>query len=107
MPSRNVKHFSGPSPVEVAVGERFSIDLDSIPTAGYEWRLESHPPELRALRHAARGGKTAVGGGAVEQFVFEPTTPGRYELRFTYGRSWEPTPTDHRSLEVVVRAPRK
>ncbi|MDH3299426.1 MAG: protease inhibitor I42 family protein [Acidimicrobiia bacterium] len=94
---------------DVAVGERFSIVLESNPSTGYAWAVEEPVPDqvLRLvddLYHADESG--LVGGGGLQELVFEGVGDGSIDLGLWYVRPFDdpPEPADQARFEVVVGA---
>jgi predicted secreted protein len=83
------------------VGKPFSVELESIPSAGYQWRVEVDPDVIE-LKDRKRNPALALGGSLKEQFVFLPHKRGEFVIRMRYGRAWEPDSTTSRILNVRV-----
>jgi len=88
-----VKVFSDPSiPIEVKVGDRFTIELDSNATTGYSWVFDQ-PVDETILRLVstdyitAKSGLTGAGGSQV--WLFQAIQPGTAVISLNYERSWE------------------
>lgn len=98
------------STIDLKVGERFSVSLSGVPTAGYVWGVEALPAFLAKAGEA--GGPTSsaqflpgfAGGNHWEVLVFEATAAGQGELVLSQRRPWEDTsaPDDQR-FKVTVR----
>jgi predicted secreted protein len=81
--------------VEVAVGQRFAVELVGVPTAGYVWQPAQVPAFL--TRAGEAGGNTVpeqsqpgyVGGNHWEVLMFSATEPGGGELVLEQRRPWE------------------
>jgi len=88
-----VKVFSDPSiPIEVKVGDRFTIELDSNATTGYS-SVFDQPVDETILRLVstdyitAKSGLTGAGGSQV--WLFQAIQPGTAVISLNYERSWE------------------
>ncbi len=99
--------------IEVEEGYRFSVVLESDPTAGFQWRLaEPLDEDVIALVSAtfeAKGGEASEGAEEVapgeEVWTFEALKPGETEISLVYGRPWEKgAPEETRTFDVVVKA---
>lgn len=98
------------STVDLKVGERFSVSLSGVPTAGYVWGVEALPAFLAKAGEA--GGPTSsaqflpgfAGGNHWEVLIFEATAAGEGELVLSQRRPWEDTsaPDDQR-FKVTIR----
>jgi len=90
--------------VSVAVGDRFSLELEENRATGYAWSepefdekglvLESNDPVPAA--------GPAVGGAGLRRFVFQVKTPGRGSVRTQYKRSWETDAPPSSRFEITV-----
>lgn len=100
--------------IEVEEGYRFSVVLESDPTAGYQWEL-AEPPDRNTLSLAsvtfeAKGGsaegKGTGGAPGEEVWTFEALHPGEAELIFAYRRPWEreAAPEESKTFKVEVKA---
>ncbi len=86
------------SPVVVSAGEKFSLNLKSNPTTGYQWQL-ARPLNENVVRfvdktftpsaEATPSGPKIVGAGGVEVWTFEATGKGTAEVPLVYVRPWE------------------
>ncbi|MBC7253894.1 MAG: protease inhibitor I42 family protein [Actinobacteria bacterium] len=101
--------------VEVKEGYRFSVVLESDPTAGEHWELQEPIDEellsLVSVTFEAKGGGHAEGGensGAPgeETWTFEALRPGEAELVFAYRHlgEREAAPGETRTFKVEVMA---
>ena len=94
----------------LAVGERLSVSLIGVPTAGYLWEEAETPATLRAV--SLLGGPTTMaqlepgftGGHHWEVLVFEAIAPGEGVLVLEQRRSWEDDtpPADTWSATITV-----
>lgn len=81
--------------VEVAVGQRFAVELVGVPTAGYIWQPAQVPAFL--TRAGEAGGNTVpeqsqpgyAGGNHWEVLMFSATEAGTGELVLEQRRPWE------------------
>jgi predicted secreted protein len=82
----------GEEQLEAAVGESFSITLESNPTTGYKWEL-SDPVDTRIIKLVGSAFRAAesklLGAGGREIWTFKAVGKGRTEIRMKYVRPWE------------------
>jgi predicted secreted protein len=90
-------------PIRARVGEPFAVELEAIPGAGYVWSLP-HPPDTLPVVEATTQPGRGIGGGARQEFIFRPTTPGSATLVIEYGRPWESAPLEKVEIPVQVEA---
>lgn len=96
--------------VDVAVGQRFAVELVGVPTAGYQWAPMQMPPFL--TRAGEVGGNTVAaqsqpgytGGNHWEVFMFSATGAGTGELVFEQRRPWETDQPASETLRVTIVA---
>lgn len=83
--------------IELRVGERHSVPLPGLGTAGYRWvpEVEGDPEvaEVRRSSASAPDPDAAVGASADELFVIQANRPGTARIRFAQRRPWEPAET--------------
>ena len=93
--------------VKLAVGQTYSIDLDSNPTTGYSWKLASPTNSVFMLvTNSYEQGKHPngmVGVGGVEHWTFKSIQKGRAELTLEYMRPWEKVAVKTNSLTIVCQ----
>jgi inhibitor of cysteine peptidase len=96
--------------VQLAVGQRVTVTLDSNPSTGYAWVLADSVGGALArdgapvyTQRPAEPGMVGVGGEQV--WTFRAARAGTGTLRLTYGRSFEPDaePAETFTAPVVVR----
>jgi predicted secreted protein len=97
--------------VEVAVGQKFAVELIGVPTAGYLWALAQAPAFVTASGEASGPTTQAqtqpdfAGGNHWEVFVFTATVAGEGELVFEQRRPWESDepPANTFRVRIVAR----
>ncbi len=107
---KDIRADAAGSTVEIRVGERFSISLSGVPTAGYVWAPDKVPPFLNKVAEAGGPTSTAqfqpgfAGGNHWEVLGFEATKAGEGELELVQKRPWEDKadPSDQR-FKVKVK----
>jgi inhibitor of cysteine peptidase len=84
------------SEVELAVGERFTVTLQTIPTAGYVWQVVESPDGLAVVTENVRPTNPELqnqpgfaGGNHWMDFTFEAQAPFTGALRMVEARPWE------------------
>jgi predicted secreted protein len=97
--------------ISVAVGQRVSVALVGVPTAGYLWAVTNKPAFLGEAQ--GTGGATTTdqqkpgfaGGNHWEVFTFTVTAPGEGALVLEQRRPWEPaTEPANNSFKVKLKA---
>jgi inhibitor of cysteine peptidase len=96
--------------VKAAIGDILSLALESNPTTGFDWALDTIGEGLLAVRENKfeAGESAAIGAGGKRVFRFETMTPGRGQIKLKYMRSWEGDGSirDRFSLTIEVAAER-
>jgi inhibitor of cysteine peptidase len=84
------------SEVEIGVGERFTVTLQTIPTAGYVWQVTESPDGLALVGEGVRPTNPELqnqpgfaGGNHWMDFTFEARAPFTGALRMVEARPWE------------------
>lgn len=99
--------------IRAAVGESFSIKLETIPTAGYIWRLDGELPGFLELAGEDTLPTTPeqsqpgfVGGNHWMVFTYRVVKPGNATLTLVEGRPWETgeKPSDTFRIAIEGRA---
>ncbi len=97
--------------VEVAVNQRFAVELVGVPTAGYVWAPAQAPAFLTRAGEATGNTSEAqnqpgfTGGSHWEVLMFAATAPGEGELVLEQRRPWETNepPNDTFRVTIVAR----
>ena len=100
------KVFSA-SPIDVSVGDTFTISLESNPSTGYTWELSEPLDDAVVVSlgsdHQAGEG-TGVGVAGHQLFTFQAVGKGSTTIGLQYVRPWEtgvaPAQTSEFDLEV-------
>lgn len=87
---------------ELVVGQRFTLDLPSNPTTGFDWQVEFPPDRLRLERRKYARGSDRIGAGGTTTFTLGATAPGTATVRFRYLRIWEGHAVDERVVHVRI-----
>lgn len=93
--ARNLTAEDAGAAVEVKVGEKISVSLSGVPTAGYMWAAETPPGFVKVSD--GPGGATSTsqflpgfaGGNHWEVLIIEAVAPGEGELTLVQKRPWE------------------
>lgn len=107
---RDLKETDAGATIDLKVGDKFSISLPDVPTAGYAWSPEKLPAFLKA-------GDTLGGATSTDQFLpgfaggshwivltFEATAAGTGELELAQRRPWEDKANpDDKRYKVTVK----
>lgn len=84
--------------MRAAVGETVTIRLDSNPTTGYMWQVDS--AEGLIVRSEFKAPKTELcGAPGIHVFEITAAKPGTYDFKAVYKRSWEPEPIQECNME--------
>ena len=92
---RNLTEADAGAAVEMKVGEKISVSLSGVPTAGYVWGADKPPAFIKVSE--GPGGATSTsqslpgftGGNHWEVLVIEALAPGSGEIRLAQKRPWE------------------
>lgn len=96
--------------VEVAVGQRFAVELVGVPTAGYVWEPAQAPDfitragEATGATIAAQNQPGYTGGNHWEVLMFSATASGSGELVIEQRRPWETHEPPSRTFRVTIVA---
>ena len=96
--------------VQVAINQRFAVELVGVPTAGYQWAPAQMPAFL--TRAGEAGGPTIAaqnqpgyaGGSHWEVLMFAATSPGSGVLVLEQRRPWETTEPPMHTFRVTIVA---
>jgi len=91
--------------VKIAVGDQFSLVLDSNATTGFEWRLTEPKSKeiIKKIKNTYTETNTgAIGAGGKETWVFQGVKAGKVTIKMEYIRPWEPTAPPDKTLELKV-----
>ena len=94
--------------VTVAKGETFSIELDSVPSAGYSWDLKLKAGKASLVKEdwvSDQPLDEEICGGGKEVFVYKAEAAGTIEIEAEYKRSWEKTtpPLKSQRFNITVK----
>ena len=89
---------------QLAVGQTMKISLDSNPTTGYRWGIDSElPPQLQQVGEPIfTPSSSAMGASGTEVWTFSGKSAGNGELKLKYFRSFEPTATPPQAFSVTI-----
>jgi predicted secreted protein len=96
--------------VNVAVGQRFAIELVGVPTAGYVWAPSQVPAFLTRAGEASGNTTQAqsqpgfTGGNHWEVTMFSATAAGTGEIVMEQRRPWETTEPASDTFRVTIVA---
>jgi inhibitor of cysteine peptidase len=96
--------------VEVALNERFAVELVGVPTAGYAWTPAGMPAFLTRAGEAsgptiaAQNQPGYTGGNHWEVLMFAATAPGSGELVLEQRRPWETDQPPVNTFRVTIVA---
>lgn len=106
---KDVREADAGKTISLKVGERFTISLVGVPTAGYVWTPETVPAFL-VKKDEATGATIKqqnqpgyAGGNHWEVTAFEATAAGSGELELVQKRPWEKQPDpDNQHFRITV-----
>ena len=77
--------------IRVPAGAEFSVRLESSPTTGYVWDVDTLPEsvELLGSEYEKSEGRLQVGSPAIQAFRFRAQNAGEYLINFALKRQWE------------------
>ena len=84
------------------VGETFTVELESVPTAGYEWGLAQDDSRFRLVKKDYAHPGAGIGGATKERFQIEALQPGSTTLTFKYKQPWESEVLETKSFRLRV-----
>jgi inhibitor of cysteine peptidase len=90
--------------ITVAVGTRFTIELEENATTGYTWSSPEFDQKVLALsgdEYTLPEG-AAIGGGGMRKFEFVARTAGRTVIRLGYRQPWMPNAPPEATFELTV-----
>ena len=88
--------------IDAKVGEIFSVELESVPGAGYQWDADIAESNVELVeKEIAAADQGTIGGSGKEVFKLKPNAAGDADLRFVYKRPWESSAAE--TLEIKVR----
>lgn len=96
--------------VNVAIGQRFAVELVGVPTAGYVWSAKTLPAFVQAAGEASGNTTQAqsqpgfVGGNHWEVLIFTATAAGTGELVLEQRRPWESNEPANNTFRVTIVA---
>jgi len=89
---------------KVAVGETYTIVLESNPTTGYSWHAVYDEAGLELVEQEYEPGESGlIGAGGTERLIFKALAKGVYEIRLLYQRPWEGIPDQTVVHKLTVR----
>jgi len=92
---RNLTEADAGASVEMKVGEKISVSLSGVPTAGYVWGADKPPAFVKVSEGPGGATSTAqflpgfAGGNHWEVLVVEAVAPGEAEIALVQKRPWE------------------
>ena len=88
---RNAEALSGKDGrvINLAVGQSYTVVLDSNPTTGYSWKATYDGSKLELVAQEFTPASTALGAAGQEHIEFKALAKGTSEVNFAYQRPWE------------------
>lgn len=96
--------------VNVAVGQRFAIELVGVPTAGYVWAPKTVPAfitaggEISGNTTQAQSQPGFTGGNHWEVTMFTATAAGTGEIVMEQRRPWETNGPANQTFRITIHA---
>lgn len=90
---------------DVKVGEEFTIELESNPTTGYEWKMTTRPDAAilgLTTDEFVAPQSSATGAPGMHVFRFKALKAGNTNMVFQYARSWETEEPPAQTHDVSV-----
>lgn len=87
--------------IHAEAGKPFAVELESVPTAGYQWSAKLENDLLNEVSHDTHVGGN-IGGSTREVFVFKPRASGRSKLLLEYRRPWETGNAEQVEIEITI-----
>jgi len=90
---------------DIAIGETFTVTLESNPTTGYLWSagFDDEMLEQEIAEFIPADNPELVGAGGEQVFTFRGISAGVTELTLKYMRPWESVqPIDERTYTVTI-----
>jgi inhibitor of cysteine peptidase len=90
--------------IQVPVGGEFSVRLESNPTTGYAWDVEtlSEGVELLVGEYEKSAGEHPPGDPGIQAFRFRARKAGEYQINFILKRQWEKDAIKSHTVKVEV-----
>ena len=87
--------------IAAAVGQEFTIQLQSTPTTGYVWEVEKLPQNVRLSKSEYEKPEDTRPGAPVTQlFRFQAQKAGKHKITFVLKRSWEESAIESHTVTV-------
>ena len=93
-------------PIEVILGENFTISLESIPSTGYMWKEEYDSTMIELLKPEEFVSRSsAIGGGGEEILEFQAKRVGETQIKMKHQREWESAARETKIFRVHIARP--
>ena len=86
------------------VGEPFTIRLQALTTAGFEWQPGFDPQTIELVDRRVEAPAGGVGGAGEEVLTFKALRSGRATITLDLRRSWEKDARESRVYEISVES---
>ena len=86
------------------VGEPFTIRLQALATAGFEWQAGFDPQAIELVDRRVEAPAGGVGGAGEEVLTFKALRPGRATITLDLRRSWEKDARESRVYEITAES---
>ena len=89
--------------IRIPVGEEFSVRLESTPTTGYMWNVNTLPEGIQLLgSEYEKPTGDRPGDPGIQAFRFRALRAGEHLINFALKRPWEKNPIRSRTVRVEV-----
>lgn len=75
--------------IELAVGQTYTVVLDSNPTTGYSWKAAFTGGKIELVGQDFVAASAGLGAAGEEHIELKALAKGTTEVRFSYQRPWE------------------
>ncbi len=89
--------------ISVAVGGRFTVELESNPSTGFTW-VVVEAEGLALIEEHWTGDSDLTGSPGISTFLFEATSAGTNDLEMVYTQAWTDGDSLDRSFSLTVSA---
>jgi len=88
----------------VPVGGEFSVRLESTPTTGYVWDVETLPESIELLgsEYEKSADEHPPGDPGIQAFRFRARNAGEHQINFILKRQWEKNAIKSHTVKVEV-----
>lgn len=93
---KNSEHIS------VKQGQKFTLQLQSNPTTGYQWIPLFNNSIINLASHTFKPSSLSMGASGIDTFIFTGVSYGQTTLELVYKRSWDEKMAEQKVFLVNV-----